>query len=221
MYMTKATLDAHELVLRGGRLPESAYDSHKALWTLFGDKPDRTRDFVYRETGPLCFLVVSRREPEDRDGLWNLQIKPYEPRLRAGERLFFSLRANAVRKTRDAEGRQVRYDVVQDQRRRLKDQGVADGDMPSRAVLAQEAGNRWLMARQETLGLEIEPQSLMVEGYTPHRFRRKGARQVCFATLDFKGFATVQTPDSLLAALAGGVGPSKGFGCGLLTVMRG
>ena len=221
MYMTKATLNPHKLLLRGGSLPTNVYDSHKALWMLFGDRPDRTRDFVYRETDPLRFLVVSEREPVNHDDAWDLEVKAYNPRIRAGERLHFVLRANAVRKTRDAAGRQKRYDVIQDERIRLRKQGASAKDMPPRAVLAQAAGSRWLLARQQGLGLEIEPQSLMVEGHAMHEFRRKGQGVVRFAALDFRGFALVRDAERLNAALVRGVGPSKGFGCGLLTVMRG
>ncbi|MGE4504413.1 MAG: type I-E CRISPR-associated protein Cas6/Cse3/CasE [Desulfovibrionaceae bacterium] len=218
MFMTKATLNARALLLGGWRVPDDDYAVHQALWLLFGDHADRKRDFLYRAIGPASFLVVSRREPEDATGAWTLDIKPYEPRLRAGERLHFALRANAVRKTRDAEGRQVRHDVVQDERERLRAAGGAQ--LPPRAVLAQEAGARWLLARQQSLGLLLEPGSLSAHGYEVRDFRRRGKR-VRFGVLDLKGMATVGDVDCLLGALMNGVGPSKGFGCGLLTVMRG
>ncbi|MGE4552222.1 MAG: type I-E CRISPR-associated protein Cas6/Cse3/CasE [Desulfovibrionaceae bacterium] len=220
MFMTKAVLDLRALLLGGGRPPQDAYDAHRALWTLFDDRADRKRDFLYRALDSAGFLVVSRREPVDRTGAWRLSVKPYEPRFRAGERVYFALRANPVRKTRDASGRQVRHDVVQDERARLRAGGEDAGSLPPRAALAQEAGAAWLLARQDALGLDIAPGTLLMEGYAVHEFRRKG-RRVRFAALDLKGFAAVRDPERLLAALMNGVGPSKGFGCGLLTVMRG
>jgi len=210
MFMSRLRIDPRRT------RPGDLYDSHQALWRLFGDHADRERDFLYRELDPLDFLTVSRRAPADADDMWGIHVKEYAPKLREGDVLRFSLRANAVIKRKSPEGRQVRYDVVQDARMRFREVGK---EPPPRAVLAQEAGSAWLMKRQETLGLAFEPTSLIVEGYGQHKLRRKGP-QAKVATLDFSGRAQVVSPEKALQALFSGIGPAKGFGCGLLLVRR-
>ncbi|QJT08020.1 type I-E CRISPR-associated protein Cas6/Cse3/CasE [Oceanidesulfovibrio marinus] len=215
MYMSLMTMDCRTAVTCG------VYDAHQALWRAFGDHPDRTRDFIYRQTGESEFLAVSARQPDDADGVWSIRTKEYEPKLHAGDRLYFALRVNPVRKTRDANGRQIRHDVVQDARKKLEEQGVSQNEWPTRTALAQQTGFEWLAARQERLGLEVEEHGFLVDGYTRESFvKSKAGRRVYVTVLDMKGFAIVTDPDLLLHALMHGIGPAKAYGCGLLTVKR-
>src|SRR5712664_1227490 len=57
------------------------YGQHQAIWQLF-DIP--------------AFYALSCSAPQDRTGLWNIQSKPYAPRLAAGDWLHFKLRVNPV-----------------------------------------------------------------------------------------------------------------------------
>jgi len=213
MFMSRLTLKRPEAVRRG------VYDAHRALWRLFADAPDRRRDFLFRELDDLTFLAVSHREPRDTDGIWRLELKPYEPRLAAGDRLHFSLRANAVRKTRDEEGRQVRHDVVQDVRTKFEAQGR---EPPPRLALAQEAGRDWLLSRADALGLQIEAGTVLAESYRAEALGKPAAagRRATLACMDLRGFGVVKDPERLRQALFDGVGPAKAFGCGLLLVRR-
>ena len=43
-------------------------------------------------------------------------------------------------------------------------------------------------------------------------------RQVTLATVAFDGVLEVSDPGALREALASGIGPAKGYGCGLLTL---
>lgn len=216
MFMSKLTLIKPRAARAG------IYDAHKALWELFADDPDRRRDFLYRDLGDGSFLAVSEREPVDHRGVWCLEVKPYEPALAQGDRLHFSLRANAVRKARDMNGKQVRHDVVQDLRKRQEAEGMASEDIPPRLVLAQKAGLDWLKARQEMLGMELEEGTVFVERYQAEPLLKGESRRgrATVASLDLRGFASVVDPDKLRTALFLGVGPAKGFGCGLLLVRR-
>ena len=47
-----------------------------------------------------------------------------------------------------------------------------------------------------------------------------GVHRSVSSTLDFSGLLTVTAPEKFLSALYGGIGPAKGFGCGLLLVKR-
>src|SRR5690348_9920913 len=59
--------------------------SHRLIWSLFADTPDRRRDFLWRETGPGTFLILAPRAPEDRLGLFEIDPpKPFAPALIAG-----------------------------------------------------------------------------------------------------------------------------------------
>jgi len=210
MYLSKLTLRLKEAIFH------DIYDAHEALWQLFSDGPERKRDFLFREIDPTTYLAVSAREPVDRHGIWRMAVKPYDPKLAVGDRLYVSLRANAVVKRRGEDGKQDRFDVVQDARKALQRQGIP---LPARAQLAQECGSKWLLARQQDMGLSFEEPSLVVESSMVRQYQRKG-RTVRFGTLDFAGFAEVADPERALAALYHGVGPAKGFGCGLLLVRR-
>jgi len=210
MFLSKLILRSKEAIFK------DVYDAHQALWDLFSDAPDRERDFLFREIDPATYLCLSTREPVDGKGIWRMAVKPFTPKLAEGDRLYVSLRANAVVKRKGPDGRQQRFDVVQDARKRYKAEGA---EPPPRATLAQQEGAKWLLARQEAMGLCFEDQSLVVASYMVRRYWREG-RDVRFGTLDFAGFAEISDPQKALAAFCKGVGPAKGFGCGLLLARR-
>lgn len=210
MYLSKLVFCANKAIHK------DVYDAHQALWALYSDGPQRTRDFLFRELDPTTYLCLSAREPMDAKGIWRMAVKPFAPRLATGDRLYVSLRANAVVKRRTANDRQIRFDIVQDARMRFKERGEV---APPRAALAQECGVGWLLARQEAMGLCFEEQSLVVESYMVRRSWRAG-NGVRLGTLDFAGFAVVTDPGRACEAMCTGVGPAKGFGCGLLLARR-
>ncbi|GAB3430800.1 type I-E CRISPR-associated protein Cas6/Cse3/CasE [Actinophytocola sediminis] len=82
----------------------------------------------------------------------------------------------------------------------------------------------WLLSRTERHGFvvnvgEHKERDLVVRDRRIQRFTRAG-RQVTLATATFDGRLTVTDVDALRAALACGVGPAKGYGCGLITLAR-
>jgi CRISPR system Cascade subunit CasE len=96
----------------GERIPAA----HRMIWSLFSDRAERKRDFLYREAKGQTFFVLSARPPEDRRALFEIDVKPFEPTLRVGDVLNFSLRANPVVSMREAraDGKSivVRHDVI-------------------------------------------------------------------------------------------------------------
>ena len=70
--------------------------SRRLVWTLFADRTDRRRDFLWREDGAGCFYVLSSRPPQDKHQLFTVETKGFEPALSTGDKLVFSLRANAT-----------------------------------------------------------------------------------------------------------------------------
>lgn len=77
-----------------------AYEDHRWLWERFFPAPRGTpRDFLFRrlDAGVAArFHVVSARTPRADVAGWQVKTKTYNPRLAAGERLQFELRANPV-----------------------------------------------------------------------------------------------------------------------------
>lgn len=225
MYFSRAVLreDVDAAVL-ARFAPHDGYGVHQLVWRLFAASPEQKRDFLFREESVSrrpTFYLVSARPPDDRDGLWTLQSKPYTPRLQAGERLSFRLRANAVRSRPGAESGSVRrHDVVMDLKTRLK-AAAPDEPLPPLPALVQEAGFRWLVERAAKHGFHIDEGALRVDAYRQHWLvKRRRQPPIRFSTLDFEGILTVTEPGLLVQALYEGIGPAKGFGCGLLMVKR-
>lgn len=193
-------------------LERDQYRLHQVLWRLFPQSDKR--DFLFRrieQTGTPAFYLVSQQEPQDAKGLWQIQSKPYQPRLQAGQRLGFSLLANPVVSRRDAEsGKAARHDIVLDAHRN-------EPETP-KILLQQRVGQDWLASRGEQHGFTVS--ALRVDGYQQHRLRGKGGRPIRFSTLTFDGELEVTDPEQCLLALQKGIGPAKAFGCGLLLVRR-
>jgi CRISPR system Cascade subunit CasE len=168
----------------------------------------------------LSFLCLSERPPQDPDNIWHIESKSFAPRLNPGDRLLFSLRVNAVRKTRDAAGRQVRHDIVQHARTRLKEEGVPVDEIPPRPILAQQEGKVWFLNRQDAFGLTLHENSFMVEQTSRHTFYKKRSGKGQLTLLDMRGMVLVNDVDRLMHTIKNGIGPAKGFGCGLLLLRR-
>jgi CRISPR system Cascade subunit CasE len=167
------------------------------------------------------FFVVSDREPHDTRGLWQIESKTYQPQLNAGQRLVFVLRANPIRSKKDAGERQHRHDVIMEAKTRLKQAGQLEGDRPPETELVQEEGYRWLATRALQYGFSVNDGEVRVDGYRQHRFfKPKGDHQVRISTVEITGVLTVADPERFKEALNKGVGPAKGFGCGLMLVRR-
>lgn len=204
--------------------------AHRLLWTLFADLPERRRDFLWREEGRgdmrpgrASFLILSARRPEDRHGLFELETKPFEPVLAPGDRLAFALRANPVVTRPDPKtGRPRRHDVVMDRLHALSEGTRAE----ARLEAMLEAGRRWLEGQGERAGFRLslagagEPR-LRVDGYDQIRVPRgRGRKAIAFSVLDLEGVLEVAEPERFLAALYGGFGKARAFGCGLMLIRR-
>jgi CRISPR system Cascade subunit CasE len=200
------------------RMFENPYHFHQEVWALFGDGPARRRDFLYRldrEGREPRIFCLSEREPRAAHPAFRVESKRFAPVLRAGERLHFSLRANPVVSRQGA-----RHDVVMDAKWDLKARGVPPSERPSVAQIAQERGTAWLLERAPKHGFAVEPTAVRVDRYEVLELTKTGGTRVRLGTCDFAGTLTVTDPEALLLALRQGIGPAKGFGCGLLLCKR-
>ena len=201
------------------RLFESSYRLHQEIWSLFADSPARQRDFLYRldhEGGEPRIYCLSERQPRaSARRFFRVESKPFAPVLAAGERLRFALRANPVVSRGGS-----RHDVVMNAKHELKRRGVPKAERPSVAALAQERGTAWLLERAAKHGFAVEPEAVRVERYEVLELAKPGGARVSLGTCDFAGTLSVADPEALLFALRHGIGPAKGFGCGLLLCKR-
>ena len=235
-YFTRARLrrDVPAAALRAILAPpgESARTAaaHRLVWTLFGDRPDRARDFLWREADAGVFYLLSMREPHDARGLFELDPpKPFAPVLAAGDRLAFMLRANAtVSRGTGSDRRGKPCDVVMDALYRIP--------QTERARARQEAiataGTAWLGAQGAKAGFALAGVdsspgqhggapcgAVTVTAYRTLRLDRPGA-PARLGVLDFEGLLEVREPSRFVAAVAHGFGRAKAFGCGLMLIRR-
>ena len=202
------------------------YGQHQTIWRLFDLPSSQERagqpvPFLFRaeQMGGLpVFYVLSAQCPQDRQGVWQIEAKPYAPRLQAGDRLAFKLRANPT-VARGIKGeRGQRHDVVMDAKRRMGWKDLPEVERPPLADLAYEAGACWLRDRQDHLGVSFADSGMRVDGY--RTWRQWNGRGIALSTLDFEGVLQLVEPERFLPALLAGIGPAKAFGCGLLLVRR-
>jgi CRISPR system Cascade subunit CasE len=192
--------------------------SRRLVWTLFADSKDRKRDFLWREDDGRRFYVLSRRPPEDRHHLFTVETKAFEPALSSGDRLVFSLRANATiaRPRGDAERAGKRDDVVMAVLKQIPGHERAE----RRKEIIQQEGLAWLRRQRANAGFDFEEGSVAVDGYEPLTIRGGTKDALRLGVLEFDGVLTVNEPNVFLANLASGFGRGKAFGLGLMLVRR-
>lgn len=219
----------------------SLYREHKLAWRFFAHDPDADRDFLYRRDGHDFFLV-SARPPQADPALWEVETKVYQPELQAGEVLQFSLRANPVvstrqerapeaaaqwaqsreqrgLKARDDTRRLVRHDVVMAAKKRMERQyGEAWWKNTDQDEIVHAAAGAWLEGQGISHG--FVPGHLAATAYRRETFKDGAGRQAVIARLDLSGTLQVTDPQAFRNTLFNGIGPAKGFGCGLLLVRR-
>jgi CRISPR system Cascade subunit CasE len=221
---------------------------HRMIWSLFADGPDRKRDFLYREAKGQTFFILSSRPPEDRRALFEVDVKPFEPALRNGDILNFSLRANPVVSTHQtrADGKDVvvRRDVVM---HALHNVPKGSARAETRPTIIRAASLRWLATQGEKHGFRLKDRPVeagergrcedddatagssigrryivIVDGYETLRLPRgRGDKPVQISIVDFDGQLGVTDATAFSAMLAQGIGKAKAFGCGLMLIRRG
>ena len=221
MFFSKVELrrESDILARAAHAVTRDGYRLHQALWQIFQMPTATPRDFLYRRLEAAhwpSFYVISARQPVDTQGVWSIQSKPYAPQLAAGQRLAFALCANPVVTKPGPRGKPVRHDVVMNAKQQRQVQDEAPMAM---GTLIEQVGRTWLEARAESHGFRLE--QVRVDGYRQHQFRKARREQrIRLSTLDFNGLLTVLDAEQLRHTLFTGVGPAKGFGCGLLLVRR-
>lgn len=221
----------------GGRADTPVQVHHRLVWTLFGDGPERRRDFLYlvEATRPFTVIVRGRREPRDHvGGLWEiLALRPFAPKLAPGMPLRFRLRAVPVTWVRTTDGGPTRrQDVIMAAWMRLP---PAERDDPERrAAVAEAAGRAWLARTGRRAGFSFVPEEVAVFDYDPQALARKrrgadgrllppaappGGKAPPFGgAVSFEGRLRVDDPERFREALLAGFGRARAFGFGLMLI---
>jgi len=208
--------------LFGQLMSGDVYAAHQLLWQLFPNDPEAQRDFIFRQEikgGWPIFYLVSKRKPQQVDVFSSVACKKYDPILRTGEQLAFSLRANPVI-ARKVAGKKnsSKHDVWMDAKREGKSQGLDGGDL---LTFIEGQAKKWLSHRGETNGFTVVPSAVELQGYQQHRvYKKRYGKPIMYSSVDFQGLLTVEDPNAMKKVLFTGIGSAKGFGCGMLMIKR-
>lgn len=188
----------HAGVLAG--FPESlnAPEGGRVLWRLDTGEHDAVLYVVSPEKPDLTHLVEEIGRPT-----YGWQTRDYGPfldRLAPGDRWAFRLRANPVHNVRPP--------------------GGGRGKRHGHVTAAQQTA--WFDAQAARRGFTVPETAagapdMILRDRRTLRFDRRG-RTVTLATAVVEGSLVVEDPELLRAALVGGIGPGKGYGCGLMTL---
>lgn len=207
---------------------KSSYAIHQAVWGFFlGDKA-KSREFLYRydlvHEEPVIY-IVSKDKPVEYHGVWKVDTKEYSPCIEKGDLLSFSVRVNPVVTKSfvdEKTGKSIhkRHDVIMDYKYACR----KDGKPFSYDKALATAGVNWLVSRGEKFGYSVALDNVCAESYDRRVFDKSGGdgkkHEVVVATLDLKGVLEVTDPELFVYMLFNGIGPAKGFGCGLMLVKR-
>lgn len=249
LWLSRARLrrDAQVAALASLLLPERNDDrvsnGHRLVWSLFADVFEQgPRDFLWRLDPNGWFYILSRRLPAADHALLEIDPpKPFAPALQAGDRLRFSLRANAtVSRPLDGLRTQRRDPSLKPSRKTAHDDVVMhairhlpeNGRAAARRQAIDVAGRAWLAGQGARCGFSLPvacgdsdvnfaASAMRVDGYQvlrPPRPRKNAQMQI--GVLDFVGVLTVTEPRRFLDALATGFGRAKAYGCGLMLIAR-
>ena len=223
LFLSRARLkrDASVEALARLLLPEAKGErvsaGHRLVWSLFAGDPGRKRDFLWRAEDEGRFMLLSPDPPMEAHPLLEVESKPYEPCLSAGDRLHFVLRANPVISRSAGPGqRGKRHDVVMDVLHAIPPGARAE----ARFEAMQQAGAAWLAKQGGAHGFELATPPVM-DGYERLRLPRPGkAPPAILGVMDFAGTIRLTDPVAFLTAQANGFGRARGFGFGLMLIRR-
>ncbi|MCM2393029.1 type I-E CRISPR-associated protein Cas6/Cse3/CasE [Streptomyces albipurpureus] len=220
-----------------GGLPGAA-DSERTLWRLDADNPHRPQLFVLTRSKPDWTHIVEQAGWPDADGE-HAAVRDYEPlldQIATGREFAFRLTANPVQNTasptKPTSSQRARLDAMEDDRR-------ARGFRLAHRTAAAQLD--WFLARTERWGFAVpdartdtpvagladapppeEPNSardIRIIDRSRHTFTKGGrGPRVTFHSATYEGRLRITDPALFTTRLLEGIGPSKAYGCGLLTL---
>lgn len=183
------------------------YQWHQALWSLFPDRPDAQREFLYRieQSTPgqsAKVLMLSSWQPQGSHEIPVLGTREFRPDFAPGQRLHFRLVANPIRSIRDEGGR------------------IGKDGKPKacRVPIVNETAQIDWLARKLDHVAELETAIVAVQ--PPLHFRKGGHAPGKLVPVRYDGVISIKSVENLVQCLRSGIGPAKAFGCGLLSLAR-
>lgn len=179
------------------------YELHRTLLKAFPPTLPADERVLYRvetdhTTGAATVLLQSVHAPnwDAADHLHSTgylleapQIRPVTPAVEAGARLPFRLQANPT--------------VKRDGKRH--------------ALYADDALLAWIQRKGQQHGFAADALELRVNKMG-NMHGKNGSRRMTWHVVQFDGILQVTDNDTFAAALIGGIGSAKSFGCGLISV---
>jgi len=190
------------------------YDIHRLFWRLFPGEPREARrtngedrqGFLFRieknQPGyPVRVLIQSRKRPEPAANIAVIGCREFNPSPVNGQRLAFLLTANPIKT------------ITDEQLASKPDKRSEKCRVP---LLKEEEQLGWL-SRKLAGAADIESSTVLPH---PPLYFRKGNKGGKLLSVTFEGVLKVRDGVALLKHLSNGIGPAKGFGCGLMMVRR-
>jgi len=199
------------------RNAKNQYNLHRAIWNLFPGIERESRatteeprqGFLFRveQNDPGCpaiVMVQSRREPlKAGEHARVIASKEFNPRPSQGQHLAFILVANPVKTIKDETGRLNKKGEIKKCR------------VP---LIKEKQQVQWLLERLNGIA---KPEAVKVRKLPPIFFyKQKEKRDGKLVPVLFEGLLHVENSEALVKILENGIGPAKGFGCGLMLVKR-
>ncbi|RKT54134.1 type I-E CRISPR-associated protein Cas6/Cse3/CasE [Saccharothrix australiensis] len=215
MHLTRFEINPARRAARN--LLASPHKIHAAVMAAFPaapptDQPGRVLWRIDRNQHQVLLYIVSPQRPDlthlvEQVGrpttqTWDtVDYRTLLDRLQTGQQWAFRLSANPAQGTRkhSTTGRSQRHGHV---------------------TVAQQT--QWLLDRAQRSGFTVETggndePDVAVRGRQTLNFRRKDAT-VTLTVATFEGHLRITDADALRTSLVTGIGPAKGYGCGLLTL---
>ncbi|MDK0519331.1 type I-E CRISPR-associated protein Cas6/Cse3/CasE [Streptomyces sp. ML-6] len=205
-------------------------DQSRTLWRLDPDNPHRPQLFVLTANRPDWSHLVEQAGWPDADGE-HYAVRDYAPLLRQlapGRSFAFRLTANPVQNTNRPDKPTTRQQARIDAGDR---RGFRLGHRTAEAQL------KWFLTRTLRWGFDIPaapdldgihdaagepPRDIRIIARRRRSFGKGSATgkeaHVVMNSVTFEGSLRITDPDILTERLLGGIGPSKAYGCGLLTL---
>jgi len=196
-----------KIVIERARLP-SPYEWHQLLWTLFDAPTGAPRPFLFRversAPGRVEILMQSDQLPAGETGAVRCAAtRAFDPGFAPGQPLRFRLCANPVKSIHDTQGRT---------------NGKGEIKQCRVPLIKEEEQIEWLIHKLN--GAARLDEATIQQRQALH-FRTAGKRAGKIIAITFDGTFRVADSGRLRNLLREGIGPAKGFGCGLLSLARG
>jgi len=195
MFLSQLTFDPIDR--KAMRTLSDLYNLHQAVMYAFKAYGDRPR-------------VLYRLEPEMRhEQVVVLVQSPVKPHWSDEDRQGAGITGTWTKKFNPAikRGTALRF--------RLRANPTVTRKGKRFGLIRDEALHKWLIRREERIGARFMSFNMIDEGYLKGV---KGKKYIHIKIARFDGRLVVHNADTFLRQMETGIGPAKGFGCGMLSI---